>query len=91
MSPLVVARYTEFGKAEFIKTLSHFLLNTRGLSRVQTLLSPFQKNGENRGDFYGMKVKCCRGEFHIRRPNVKQIFVPYLWGRGPTWVLDPSV
>ena len=48
MSPLVVARYTQ-------KTLSHFLLNTRGLSRVQTLLSPFQKNGENEDITTGRK------------------------------------
>ena len=34
--PMVVACYTQ-------KTLAHFLLNTRGLSRVQTLLSPPQK------------------------------------------------
>ena len=44
--PPVVACYTQ-------KTLAHFLLNTRGCCIVETLLSPFQKNGENVGVFYG--------------------------------------
>ena len=55
MYPAIFARYTEFGKAEFIKTLSHFLLNTRGLSRLQALLSPPQKGRRKRRGFYGKK------------------------------------
>ena len=47
----MLARYTQ-------KTLSHFLLNTRGLSRLQILLSPPQKGRRKRRDFYGKK--CCR-------------------------------
>ena len=45
---IVVACYTQ-------KTLSHFLLNTRGCCIAKTLLSPFQKNGENYRVFYGKK------------------------------------
>ena len=47
--PMVVACYTQ-------KTLTHFLLNTRGFSRVQTLLSPLQRRRRKRRDFYGKKI-----------------------------------
>ena len=67
MYPCCFARYTQ-------KTLSHFLLNTRGLNRVQTLLSPFQKNGENGGDFYGEIVK--------RRSSGRTKALPYRFVRG---------
>ena len=39
------------------KTLSHFLLNTRGLSRVQTLLSPPQKGRRKHWDFLRREMR----------------------------------
>jgi hypothetical protein len=45
---IVVACYTQ-------KTLPHFLLNTRGLNRQQTLLSPPQKGRRKLQTFYGKK------------------------------------
>ena len=39
------------------KTLSRFCSNARGCRKEQTLLSQFQKNGENIEVFYGKKNK----------------------------------
>ena len=77
MSPLAVARYTP-------KTLSHFLLNTRGLSRLQTLLSPPQKGRRKLQGFLRKEMLYFVGRgFISRRIQRETNLLSVIWGWGP--------
>ena len=71
---IVVACYTQ-------KTLSHFLLNTRGFCRVQTLLSPPQKGRRKRRYFYGKMGLFLVGAT-ISRPFQRETIFSQSYGVG---------
>ena len=79
---IVVACYTQ-------KTLSHFLLNTRGSCIAKTLLSPPQRGRRKRRDFYGKNIKPVGTGLPDCPFQCETNYALNLWGRAPTWVLTP--